>query len=50
MEKSHGHSIMTYAGVYPELIEADEHHRQYGYRRILEVVVDDSVCAYCLDE
>jgi hypothetical protein len=43
---SRGHSIMTYAGVHPELFEEDEHNPQYGYRRQVEVVIDDSVCAY----
>jgi hypothetical protein len=45
-EGSHGHSIMTYAGVHLELFEEDEHNPQYGYRRQVEVVIDDSVCAY----
>ena len=37
---------MKYAGVHPELFEEDEHNPQYGYRRRVEVVIDDSVCAY----
>lgn len=44
---SHGYSIMRYAGVHPELFEEDEHHPQYGYRRQVEVIIDDSVSAYC---
>ena len=45
-EGSHGHSIMAYAGVHPELFEEVEHNSQYGYRRQVKVVIDDSVCAY----
>jgi len=45
-EGSRGHSIMTFAGVHPELFEEDEHNPQYGYRRQVEVIDDDSVCAY----
>ncbi|OBT52025.1 hypothetical protein VE04_06969, partial [Pseudogymnoascus sp. 24MN13] len=41
-EGSRGYSIMTYAGVHPELFEEDEHNQQYGYRRQVEVVIDDS--------
>jgi len=37
----HGRSIMTYAGVRPELFEADAHNPQYGYRRQVKVVIDD---------
>ena len=39
-------SVITYAGVHLELFEEDEHNPQYGYRRQVEVVIDDPVCAY----
>jgi predicted cobalt transporter CbtA len=45
-EGSHGYSIMTLAGVRPELFEEDMHDPQYGYRRQVEVVISNSVCAY----
>jgi hypothetical protein len=44
-ERSHGYSILKYAGVHPELFEDDEHNPQYGYRRQVEVVIDDEVYA-----
>jgi hypothetical protein len=38
-------SIMSLAGVHPEIIEQDVHDAQYGNRRTVAVIIDDDVRA-----
>lgn len=38
-----GKSIMTYAGVHPEIIEDEYNDPQYGNRRSVEVIIDSEV-------